>query len=93
MQTFKWHDYLSWQKKVNEAKASAVALKASLDEVSDERKKHVSKWKALCCRSRLEEVKVVKTNIYDKGFVQNFVEIFIPLSTRRSFYKSKSKSG
>lgn len=92
-ETFKWHDYLSWQKKVNEAKASAVALKASLDEVNHERKHHVSKWKAFCCRSRLEEVKVVKTNIYDKGLFQNFLEIAIPLSTRRLFYKSKSKSG
>ncbi|KAK4391816.1 putative protein S-acyltransferase 17 [Sesamum angolense] len=40
-----WQEYLSWQRKVNEAKASAAALKASLGELSEERKPQESKWK------------------------------------------------
>ncbi|VFQ60462.1 unnamed protein product [Cuscuta campestris] len=95
-ESFKWDDYVRWQRKANGAKASAVALKASADGVGHETKQHVSKWKkALCCRSHcLEEIEVVKTNVYDKGFLQNSLEIIIPLSTRKSFHtNNKSKSG
>lgn len=92
-ETFKWQDYLSWITKVNEAKASAAALKASLDKLNHEKKHPVSKWKAFCQRSRIEQVEVVKNNIYDKGMLQNVFEIVVPLSTRRSFLQRKSKSG
>ncbi|KAF3633009.1 putative protein S-acyltransferase 17 [Capsicum chinense] len=92
-ETFKWQEYLSWKKKVNEAKASAAALKASLGELNQEKKLPVSKWKAFFQRSHLEEVEVVKNNIYDKGMLQNVVEIVVPLSTRRSFLQGKPKSG
>ncbi|XP_006343518.1 probable protein S-acyltransferase 17 [Solanum tuberosum] len=92
-ETFKWQEYLSWKRKVNEAKASAAALKASLAELNHEKKHPVSKWKAFFQRSRLEEVEVVKNNIYDKGVLQNVFEILVPLSTRRSFLQRKSKSG
>lgn len=92
-ETFKWQEYISWNRKVNEAKASAAALKASLGELNHENKHPVSKWKAFFQRSRLEEVEVVKNNIYDKGMVQNVFEIVVPLSTRRSFLQRKSKSG
>ncbi|KAA8536920.1 hypothetical protein F0562_029398 [Nyssa sinensis] len=92
-ETYKWQDYLSWQRKVNEAKASAAALKASISGLSQERKPPESKWKALFQRSRLEDVHVVKNNIYDKGFFHNFYEIVSPLSTRWSFSQMKSKSG
>uniref|UniRef100_A0A0V0IF23 S-acyltransferase n=1 Tax=Solanum chacoense TaxID=4108 RepID=A0A0V0IF23_SOLCH len=92
-ETFKWQEYLSWKRKVNEAKASAAALKASLAELNHEKKHPVSKWKSFFQRSRLEEVEVVKNNIYDKGVLQNVFEIVVPLSTRRSFLQRKSKSG
>ncbi|KAL0345085.1 UNVERIFIED_CONTAM: putative protein S-acyltransferase 17 [Sesamum radiatum] len=92
-ESFKWQEHLSWQRKVNEAKASAAALKASLGELSEERKPQDSKWKRFFRRSHLEEVKVVKNNIYDRGFLHNIYEVVIPFSTRRSFSISKSKSG
>ncbi|KAL0337265.1 UNVERIFIED_CONTAM: putative protein S-acyltransferase 17 [Sesamum calycinum] len=74
-ESFKWQEYLSWQKKVNEAKASAAALKASLGELSEERKPQESKWKRFFRKSHLEEVKVVKNNIYDRGFLHNIYEV------------------
>lgn len=94
MQTFKWEDYLSWQRKVNEAKASAEALKASLDDLSQETTKpQQSKWKSFFKRSRLEEdVKVIKNNIYDRGFFQNLYEIIYPLSSRHSLSPHKLKT-
>ncbi|XP_010324831.1 probable protein S-acyltransferase 17 isoform X2 [Solanum lycopersicum] len=91
--TFKWKEYLSWKRKVNEAKASAAALKASLGELNHEKKHPVSKWKAFFQRSPLEEVEVVKNNIYDRGVLQNVFEIVVPLSSRRSFLQRKPKSG
>lgn len=93
MQTFKWQDYLSWQRKVNEAKASAAALKASISGLNDERKPCESKWKAFFRKSRLEEVEVIKNNIYDGGFFHNLSEIIFPLSRRPSFSQTKEKSG
>ncbi|KAL8231866.1 hypothetical protein R6Q57_001644 [Mikania cordata] len=55
-ETFKWEDYLGWQRKVKEAKASAEALKASLDDLSQETTKpQQSRWKKFFRRSRLEE--------------------------------------
>lgn len=94
MQSFKWQDYMRWQRKINEAKASEEALKASLDQL-EQRKQQVpeSKWKAMFRRSRLEEVTVVKNNIYDKGLLLNIWEIIYPFSSRRSFSERKSKSG
>ncbi|GER36014.1 pentatricopeptide repeat-containing protein [Striga asiatica] len=67
-ESFKWQEHMSWQRKVNEAKASEAALKASLGELHEERKSQGSKWTAFFRRSRLEEVQVVKNNLYDKGF-------------------------
>ncbi|KAJ4837418.1 hypothetical protein Tsubulata_022500 [Turnera subulata] len=46
IQTFKWQDYISWQRKLNEAKASAAALKASITGLNSEPKPAESKWKA-----------------------------------------------
>lgn len=92
-ESFKWEDHLSWQRKVNEAKASAAALKASLDELNQENKPQESKWKTFFRRSRLEEVEVVKNNKYDKGFLHNIYEVVVPFSARRSFLANKSKSG
>uniref|UniRef100_A0A7N2L3T6 S-acyltransferase n=1 Tax=Quercus lobata TaxID=97700 RepID=A0A7N2L3T6_QUELO len=37
-ETFKWQEYISWQGKINEAKASAAALKASINGMSTEGK-------------------------------------------------------
>ncbi|KAL3625311.1 hypothetical protein CASFOL_030765 [Castilleja foliolosa] len=92
-ESFKWQEHLSWQRKVNEAKASAAALKASIGELNQETKPRESKWKTFFRRSRLEEMRVIKNNIYDEGFVHNIYEVAIPLSTRRSFLLNKSKSG
>ncbi|KAL5712749.1 protein S-acyltransferase [Ranunculus cassubicifolius] len=87
-ETFKWQDYISWKKKLNEAKASTAALKASISGISGEKKPKQSKWRGCFRRSRLEEkVEVVKDNVYDKGFLRNLAEIVIPLSTKSSFDK------
>ncbi|TXG65702.1 hypothetical protein EZV62_006977 [Acer yangbiense] len=92
-ETFKWQDYISWQRKIKEAKASAAALKASINGMSSESKPPESKWKAFFRRSPLEEAEtVVKNNMYDKGIIHNIWEIITPLSTRRSFSQTKSKA-
>nr|POF05629.1 putative protein s-acyltransferase 17 [Quercus suber] len=93
LQTFKWQEYISWQGKINEAKASAAALKASINGMSTEGKPPESKWRAFFRKSPLEDVQVVKNNIYDKGFFHNLHEIIFPPSMRSSFLQSKSKSG
>ncbi|KAI4301857.1 hypothetical protein L6164_035095 [Bauhinia variegata] len=92
-ETYKWQDYMNWQRKLNEAKVSAAALKASINGIGGERKPSLSKWRAFFRRSPLEDVQVVKNNVYDKGFIQNVVEVIFPFSTRPSFTRSKSKSG
>ncbi|KAL0005777.1 hypothetical protein SO802_013338 [Lithocarpus litseifolius] len=92
-ETFKWQEYISWQGKINEAKASAAALKASINGMSTEGKPPESKWRAFFRKSPLEDVQVVKNNIYDKGFFHNLHEIIFPPSMRSSFLQSKSKSG
>lgn len=84
---------MSWQRKVNEAKASAAALKTSMDGLSSERKPPESKWRTFFRRSRLEEVQVVKNNTYDRGLLHNIREVIFPFSSRPSFSRSKSKSG
>ncbi|XP_076923813.1 putative protein S-acyltransferase 17 [Bidens hawaiensis] len=96
-ETFKWEDYLSWQRKVKEAKASTEALKASLDDLSQETTKpQPSKWKSFFKRSKLHQedsVEIIKNNIYDRGFFQNLYEIVYPLSSRHSFSTHKLKTG
>lgn len=93
LQTFKWQDYINWQRKVNEAKASTAALKASISGMSHEVKPPQSKWKAFFQKSPLEDAEtVVKNNIYDKGFLNNVYEIICPLSSRPSFRPKRSKS-
>ncbi|CAM8926032.1 hypothetical protein QQ045_023975 [Rhodiola kirilowii] len=89
-ETFKWQDYLSWQRKVNEAKVSAQALKSSIGELNKEGKAPRSKCKSLFRRSPLEDAEVViKKNMYDKGWIRNVWEIMYPLSVRQSFQQSK----
>lgn len=93
-QTFKWQDYISWQRKLNEARASSAALKASINGTDSERKPPESKWRAIFRRSPLKEVDVVvKNNMYDKGFFQNILEVIVPLSRRQLASQTKSKSG
>ncbi|XP_039146285.1 probable protein S-acyltransferase 17 [Dioscorea cayenensis subsp. rotundata] len=90
-ETFKWQDYISWKKKINEAKASAAALKASLQSMNGEGKaiKH-SKWRAFFRKSPLQyEEEVIKNNIYDQGIIKNLLEILFPLSERSSFHHQK----
>ncbi|RWW80430.1 hypothetical protein BHE74_00011228 [Ensete ventricosum] len=91
-QTFKWQDYISWKRKLNEAKASAAALKASIQTITGEAKAPESKWRAFFRKSppQSEEV-IVKNNLYDRGIISNFCEIIFPLSTRKSFSHRKSE--
>ncbi|KAJ6996129.1 protein S-acyltransferase 17 [Populus alba x Populus x berolinensis] len=106
LNTFKWEDYISWQRKLNEARVSAAALfffysnrefsaaalKASISGMSSEAKRPESKYKSFSRRSPLEDSQVVaKENKYDKGFFHNMFEVLFPLSTRPSFSKTKSK--
>ncbi|WCJ43561.1 DHHC-type zinc finger family protein [Euphorbia peplus] len=91
-ETFKWQEYISWQRKVHEARVSAAALKASISGLSGETKPPMSKCKAFFQRSPLEDTEIdAKKNIYDKGILENLMEIVFPFSTRRSFWKRKSK--
>ncbi|KAK6911485.1 Palmitoyltransferase, DHHC domain [Dillenia turbinata] len=91
-ETFKWQDYLSWQKKLNEAKASEAALKASISGLSPDKKAPEGKWKSFFRRSPLEHVDtVVKNNKYDKGYFHNICEIIFPYSSRPSFSRTKLK--
>ncbi|GAY58767.1 hypothetical protein CUMW_189430 [Citrus unshiu] len=92
-ETVKWQDHMNWLRKVNEARASAAALKASINGMSSKRKPPDSKWKTFFRRSPLEDSgAVVKNNIYDKGILHNVWEVISPPSTRRSFLRTKSKS-
>ncbi|KAB1202362.1 putative protein S-acyltransferase 17 [Morella rubra] len=93
-ETFKWQDYISWQRKLNEAKASAAALKAGVSGMRTEGRKPVeSKWRAFFRKSSMEDVQVSKNNIYDKGFFHNLLEIIFPPSMRSSHSQTKAKSG
>lgn len=92
-ETFKWQDYMDWQRKLKEAQASAAALKQSISGMNSEKQSLSSnKWKAFFQRSPLEDVVVVKNNVYNKGFLHNIWEVISPLSTRQSFTKTKLKS-
>ncbi|XP_039019238.1 probable protein S-acyltransferase 17 isoform X2 [Hibiscus syriacus] len=94
IQTFKWQDYVSWQKKLSEARASSVALKASIDRMDSERKPPDNKCKSFFRRSPLENTEAVaKNNVYDKGFFHNLYEVIFPVPTRASHSHTKSKSG
>ncbi|XVF31257.1 hypothetical protein REPUB_Repub16aG0129900 [Reevesia pubescens] len=53
--TFKWPDYISWQKKLSEARASTAALKASITGMSSEGKPPKSKCKSFFRRSPIED--------------------------------------
>ncbi|KAF6176582.1 hypothetical protein GIB67_034444, partial [Kingdonia uniflora] len=90
-ETFKWQDYMSWRGKINEAKVSTAALKASINEMRQETKPPESKWRSFFRRSPLEDTEVVvKDNIYYRGIFHNILEIAFPLSTRSSFPGRKS---
>ncbi|KAG6515996.1 hypothetical protein ZIOFF_026442 [Zingiber officinale] len=85
-ETFKWEDYISWKRKLNEAKASVAALKDSIQAVSGDAKPRESKWRAFLRKSPLQQEElVVKNNLYDQGKIGNICEIIFPLSERKSF--------
>ncbi|ERN18472.1 probable protein S-acyltransferase 17 isoform X1 [Amborella trichopoda] len=96
-ETFKWKDYISWKKRLNEAKASSAALKGDTfaDENVSGREKPPQKRHALFCCTRQKvgekvgEV-IAKKNMYDRGVLRNVFEIIIPFSARRSFLFRKS---
>ncbi|XP_027350757.1 probable protein S-acyltransferase 17 isoform X1 [Abrus precatorius] len=92
-ETFKWQEYMDWQRKLKEAKVSAEALRQSISGMSSEKQPHLSKWRSFFRKSPLEDVAVVKNNVYDKGFFHNINEVISPFSTRRSFTRNKLKSG
>ncbi|KAB2049666.1 hypothetical protein ES319_A13G192200v1 [Gossypium barbadense] len=94
VQTFKWQDYISWQKNLIEARASTAALKANIAGMTTEGKPQESKCKSFFRRSLLQDTEaIVKKNVYDKGFFHNLYEVVFPVSTRASFLHTKSKSG
>ncbi|KAB1996049.1 hypothetical protein ES319_D13G203800v1 [Gossypium barbadense] len=94
VQTFKWQDYISWQKKLIEARASTAALKANIAGMTTEGKPRESKCKSFFRQSLLQDTEaIVKKNVYDKGFFHNLYEVVFPVSTRASFLHTKSKSG
>ncbi|KAF5746978.1 DHHC-type zinc finger family protein isoform 1 [Tripterygium wilfordii] len=92
-ETFKWEEYISWQSKLNEARASAAALRASVSPMSSEVKPPESKCRAFFRKSPLQDAEAVKKNMYDRGFLHNLYEVIYPHSTRRSFLQMKTKSG
>lgn len=83
---------MDWQRKLKEANVSAEALKQSIGGMSSEKQPLLSKWRAFFRKSPLEDVVVVKNNVYDKGFFHNIQEVISPFSTRRSFTQNKLKS-
>ncbi|XP_020273046.1 probable protein S-acyltransferase 17 isoform X3 [Asparagus officinalis] len=90
-ETYKWQEYISWKRKVNEAKASAAAVRASINAMNREAKAQESKWRLFFRKSPLQNVEVVvKDNIYDRGIFSNISEIVVPLSERRSFLRKKT---
>ncbi|KAJ1697675.1 hypothetical protein LUZ63_006187 [Rhynchospora breviuscula] len=89
-ETFKWQDYISWKRKVNEAKTSETALKESLNIMNGTTPVPQSKWRTFCKKSPLQkEEPIVVNNVYNKGVFCNIYEILVPLSQRRSFFHSK----
>ncbi|GMI84461.1 hypothetical protein like AT3G04970 [Hibiscus trionum] len=90
-ETFKWQDYVIWQKKLNEARA---ALNVNTTGMNTEGKPQASKCKSFFRRFLPQETEVVvRRNVYDKGFFHNIYEVIFPVSTRASFMPTKSKSG
>ncbi|MBA0844107.1 hypothetical protein Goarm_001230, partial [Gossypium armourianum] len=74
-ETFKWQDYISWQKKLIEARASTAALKANIAGMTTEGKLRESKCKSFFRQSLLQDTEaIVKKNVYDKGFFHNLYE-------------------
>ncbi|PNX66020.1 putative S-acyltransferase, partial [Trifolium pratense] len=72
--TFKWQEYMDWQRKLKEAQVSAAALRQSVSGINSEKKQpsSSSKWRAFFRRSPLEDVVVVKNNVYNKAeYAQN----------------------
>ncbi|XP_019104587.2 probable protein S-acyltransferase 17 isoform X2 [Beta vulgaris subsp. vulgaris] len=91
-QTYKWQDHTNLQMKINEAKASALALKTSINGLGLESKPPQSKWKSFFRRSPLSDAEfAVEKNVYDKGVVHNLCEVLFPFSTRSSFVRAKEK--
>ncbi|KAE8677043.1 putative protein S-acyltransferase 17 [Hibiscus syriacus] len=89
-ETFKWQDYITWQKKGNEAHA---ALGVNATGMTREGNPEESKCKSFFGRFLLQETEVVvRKNVYDKGFFHNIYEVIFPFSTRASFSQTKSKS-
>jgi len=91
-ETFKWQDYIFWMKKENAAKASAAALKSSIDAARSEAQKLApSRWRTFFSKSQIPaEEPVVTKNIYDVGRIRNLCEVIVPLSERKSFSRRKS---
>ncbi|KAK8960118.1 putative S-acyltransferase [Platanthera guangdongensis] len=89
-EAFKWQEYLSWRRKVNEAQASAEALRAIIRAVDGEAKVPTGKCRNPFRRSPFQSDLAVKNNVYDRGIFRNALEILVPLSERRSFIHPKA---
>lgn len=82
---------MDWRRKLNEAKASAAALKASLHTSNGEFKEAPkSKCRQFFSKSHLQSEVVVKNNVYDKGILRNVLEILVPISERQPFFHRKA---
>ncbi|KAK8928777.1 putative S-acyltransferase [Platanthera zijinensis] len=82
-EAFKWQEYLSWRRKVNEAQAIIRA-------VDGEAKAPTGKCRNPFRRSPFQSDLAVKNNVYDRGIFRNALEILVPLSERRSFIHPKA---
>ncbi|KAK4748852.1 hypothetical protein SAY87_015438 [Trapa incisa] len=97
-ETYKWQEYIGWQRKLMEARASAAALRAGNGSIVSEAEAKPSerKCKNPCRRGSTDEedlkASCLKNNRYDKGYARNLGEIIFPLSMRRSTSHSKPKS-
>eukprot|EP00268_Persea_americana_P051249 TRINITY_DN5645_c0_g1_i4.p1 TRINITY_DN5645_c0_g1~~TRINITY_DN5645_c0_g1_i4.p1 ORF type:complete len:187 (-),score=29.93 TRINITY_DN5645_c0_g1_i4:280-840(-) len=91
-ETFKWQDYISWKRKLNEAKKSSAALKAGISSMNGEGKPPESKWRMFFHKSLSKNKEdAVKDNMYDRGVFHNVHEIMCPMSGRLSSMDVKSE--
>ncbi|RWR76597.1 S-acyltransferase 17 [Cinnamomum micranthum f. kanehirae] len=91
-ETFKWQDYISWKRKLNEAKKSSAALKAGISSMNGEGKPPESKWRMFFHKSLSKNKEdAVKDNMYDRGVFHNVCEIMCPLSGRLPSMDVKSE--
>lgn len=88
-ETFKWEDYIRWQQKLNEAKASTAALKAGISGLNCERKPPESKWKAFFSEDPVWKMwnLSVRITFMTKDFFAIFMRLSFPSHPDIPFHK------